>query len=195
MNRCARRNLQCIVEKAGMTLLEMLVYCAALAIVVNVCAMTFVHTSRLSVVGAAAVDRMNAIDAIRREFNESVRDASAIVDEFQGYHSDNHGLVLRLAPRESGIDRYAIFTVVPEKKHLCHRILAVHNGNLELESATSYPIDIAAVDIAYNADPPSRSNTVSFHVQLAAGHGDNRVGTEGMFVASLRAPGADGGRP
>jgi hypothetical protein len=154
--------------------------------------MLFAQTSRLSLIGANAVDCMDVIDTIRRDFDDTVHSASDVVDEVQGFLSDNHVVVLRLAPDPSHASRYAVFAVPGDTNRLCRRVISVRDGRMTLERATSYPIDVRSLDVTYDTAQPAQARTVSLRIQLELRHKDNRLGTTATFAASLRAHRAEG---
>lgn len=172
----------------GMTLLEMLAYTAALAVMVNICAVAFVQGNRVAQVGEAALARMDTAAEIERDFSTAVRGAVAIESEMAGFLSDTSAVVLRLPSDEgnAGSVRFVVFGArAGEPLHRTDYVMT--NGSLSLERHKNYPVPYEIVEFGYDRVPVDKARTVTIRLGLFRDRLDNRTGGGLTCTASLRA--------
>ena len=169
-------------ETAGTTLLEMIAYLFVLGIVINLCAQVFLSSSRLAAVGGAAVERIETLDGMQRDFRETVRECNGIVADVAGFASNENQAVLRMPDGE----RFVVFGAPEGVQRLSKRTIRVKDGVWDLERAETYPIDLSAFRFSYSGAGPEPSRSVTLHATAAGRARDNRAGKEVTVTATLR---------
>lgn len=112
-------------ETAGTTLLEMIAYVFILGIVINLCAQVFLSSSRLAAVeGGGAIERIETLDGMERDFRETVRECNGVVTDVAGFACDEKQAVLRLPDGE----RFVVFGAPEGVQRLCKRTIRVKDG-------------------------------------------------------------------
>ncbi len=169
-------------ETAGTTLLEMIAYVFILGIVINLCAQVFLSSSRLAAVGGGAIERIETLDGMERDFRETVRECNGVVTDVAGFACDEKQAVLRLPDGE----RFVVFGAPEGVQRLCKRTIRVKDGAWDLERAETYPIDLSAIRFSYSGAGPASSRSVTLHVTAAGRSRDNRAGKDVTVTATLR---------
>jgi len=171
-----------------MTLLEMLGYVAALALLINICAVAFVQGNRLMQVGQTALLRLDTMSGVQKDFQEAVRKSVAVEPSLFDVASGSSQVVLRL-PADVDRPGQTRFMVIGTGSgapfHLA--TYAAANGVLELERYKTYPIDFEIVQFTYDRPPGQDTRSVQLHLRLFKDRVDNRTGGGARITAALRA--------
>ncbi len=174
---------------AGMTLLETLGYVAALGIFVNVCAVGFVQASRLSQLSETTVLRLDAIDAIQRDFRDVVHRAVRVEPSLGPFNTTDQLIVLRMAG-DPGVTRFVVFgrrNGQPLEKTL----YTLTDGVLTLERHKTYPADFEVVRFQFPGGISGNPRQVILDLQTYQNRQDNRMGGGAHITATLRALGEE----
>lgn len=163
-------------SNAGITLLDTLAYVVIASILINLCLVAFLNSSRLSAVGTMALDRMNGIRQIEQGFAESVRASAGRVEQVGGFASGPDTLALATADP----NRFVVFTQVNQVPRLS-RLELVRNGeDFDVDRAFAYPVDLKVIEFTVD------SGSIALEIQLDREQADNRVGVTHRFLATPR---------
>jgi hypothetical protein len=166
-------------SNAGITLLDTLAYVVIAAILINLCLVAFLNSSRLSAVGTMALDRMNGIRQIEQAFSESVRASAGQVEQVGDFVSGPDTLAMATADPS----RFVVFTQVDETPRLS-RLELVRNGDMyDVDRAFAYPVDLKLIEFKMD------SGSIALEIQLDREQADNRVGVTHRFLATPRLTG------
>ena len=169
----------------GYLLLEVLVYVGIVGVGINLCAGLFISGARLSAVNTLALDRMNALNEIHREFGQAVRGAVAVVPECGPYKTGPGQVVLAYPPLD-GQRRYVVLGTVQDAEHLSKQDLVERDGVLEMHRQSTY--GLALEDISFSYDTPARLVRLDVVIQPEAGE-RRRAPVVHHFVAAPRGMG------
>ena len=141
-----------ITNNSGVTLLELLGYVLAFAIVINLALSLFLDSTRLNALGVEVLDKIGQTEEIRREFQEAVRECSSVCKQAGTFETGADQLVLQTQPdsAEGEQARYVIFQTVQSPKRLRKIVIAEKNGNLDTLSVVTYPLEVDLVKFAYD---------------------------------------------
>ncbi len=173
---------------AGMTLLELLGYVAALGILVNICAVSFVQSNRLAQVGETTLLRLDTLAAVQQDFTDAVHRAVSVAPALAGFSTNAEQVVLQLPPLpdEPEAVRFIVFGR-NGKDDLSMTTYAMANGKLVLERHQRYPVRFEVVNLAYDRPPGQGTRAVSLTLRIFQERRDNRSGGGATVTASLRA--------
>ena len=173
---------------AGMTLLEMMGYVAALALLINICAVAFVQGSRLTQVGETALLRLDTISDVQHDFMRAVHEAVAVEPALFGFASGPSQAVLRL-PTELEYPEQTRFMVIGGGSGVPLHISTYSATDSEptLERHRTYRVDFEVVQLAYDRPPGQGTRIVHLNLRLFADRLDNRTGGGARLTAALRA--------
>ena len=177
-------------DTSGMTLVELLGYCAALAVLVNICGMLFVQTQRMSEVGEIALERLDTMAEIQSDFSTAVRGAMRVEPSLAGFTSTADEVVLHKCPAAGDGDttRFVVFgRRLGQPLHMTEYSLT--GGQLQLERHKVYRVEFEVVQLAYGAMPVELARVVKLELRLFKERRDNRTGGGAHVVASLRGGG------
>ncbi|MCC6490619.1 MAG: hypothetical protein IT364_24245 [Candidatus Hydrogenedentes bacterium] len=175
---------------SGMTLVELLGYLAALAVLVNICGMLFVQSQRMSEVGETALKRIETVADIQSDFTSAVRGAQRIEPELAGFASTADEVVLLQCPEagDVGTVRFMVFGRRPgQRLHMTE--YSMREGQLQLERHKEYGVDFEVVQLSYATRPVERARTVALELCFFKDRLDNRTGGGAHIVATLRGGG------
>jgi hypothetical protein len=175
-------------DNAGMTLLEVLGCVAVLAIVINLAASVFISSTRLSILGTSALDKMWAIDEIRGEFVGAVHTSSGVCAGVADYRSGADQIVLEMA-RPSGekeVKRYAVFGLIGSDSRLGKLVLLEKNGKHSAERFVTYPLDLDSIRFKYDAKVPHEAHLVSLEIDVRNDGGKHKKRAPHTFTAAMR---------
>jgi hypothetical protein len=171
-----------------MTLLEMLGYVAALAMLVNICAVAFVQGTRLTQVGESALLRLDTIADVQKDFREAVRQSVAVEPMLHDFVTGPSQIVLRL-PSSTDQPEQTRFIVAGGGNGVPIHITrySIADGVLALERHKTYPVDFEVVQFTCDRPPGEGTRTVQLDLQLFRDRIDNRSGGGARITATLRA--------
>ena len=119
-------------NRAGYSLLELLVYVAVFAVAVNIFVSLLGTGSQLSALNTLSMSRMEGVREVQEEFTEYTRRASTVVSEVGEYKTGADRLVLKMPPeQEDGFD-YAVLGVLREANRFAVMGLAEKEGVMEV---------------------------------------------------------------
>lgn len=175
-------------RSAGMTILELLAYIAALIIITNVSLKAFIDISRLSSVAVTTLDKAKAVQELEKDFVTSVRDSRGVVDDVGSYRTTDKQLVLLQPDRENDSEsRHYIIWGIPDKYDRIVRLGVEENkGTFAVESCVNYPVSM--VSAAFEVSPGART-LVSLKTTPAKATGNGRAGADRTMIASMRCSG------
>lgn len=173
---------------AGMTLLEVLGCVAILAIVINLAASVFITSTRLSMLGTTALDRMWAVDEIRSEFAGAVRASTGVCSGVGRYRSGTDQLVLQMArPREQKeVKRYMVFGLIGSDSRLGELVILEKNGRHSAERFVTYPLDLDSIRFKYDANVPHEAHLVSLELDVRNDGGSHNRRAPHRFTSAVR---------
>ncbi|MCC6695780.1 MAG: hypothetical protein IT365_09135 [Candidatus Hydrogenedentes bacterium] len=175
---------------SGMTLVELLGYCAALAVLVNICGVVFVQSQRMSEVGEVALKRLETLAEIQSDFTTAVRGAQRIEPVLAGFASTAEEVVLLQCPKagDASTVRFVVFGLRPgQRLHLTE--YSMREGELQLERHKEYRVAFEVVQLSYATQPVEQARAVTLDLRLFKERIDNRTGGGAHIVASLRGEG------
>ena len=174
---------------AGMTLLELLGCVAILAVVINLTASVFITSTRLSVLGTTALDRMWAVEEIRSEFAGAVRASSGVCTSVGKYRSGTDQLVLRTArpTEQEGVKRYVVFGPIGADSRLSKLVIVEKNGKHSAERFVTYPLDLDSIGFKYDANVPHEARLVSLEISIRNEGSKHKTGAPHRFSAAMRS--------
>lgn len=175
---------------SGMTLVELLGYCAALAVLVNICGVVFVQSQRMSEVGEVALERLESVAEIQADFTTAVRGAQRIEPALAGFASTAEEVVLLQCPEadDASTVRFVVFGRRPgQRLHLTE--YSIQEGELQLERHKEYRVAFEVVQLSYATQPVEQARAVTLDLRLFKERVDNRTGGGAHIVASLRGEG------
>lgn len=136
-------------HRAGMTLLEVLIYLVVFAMVVNAAAVLFVATLRLHAHAGAAMDQRYVVDAFQRDFLETAAASMGAVPQAGEYIAPPGELLLRLPPSDESPEwpRFALWRLDALQRPTLQRF-AIHQGVWHVEYFKTYSLPVAAMECA-----------------------------------------------
>ncbi len=165
-------------NKAGYTLIEMLYYGAILAIVVNLAAGAFISSSRLFAYSTKALDRMQVLDEIGRDFAATVRKSSGVSEGVMNYRSGSDQVVLEVG------DEYIVFGRLGDKPQLNRLVIAEEDGDYQVKAIESYRRELEDIEFIYDASP---TNARLVSLSLVPGNdGRKNKAVPQKFSAAIR---------
>ncbi len=174
--------------KAGMTLLELLGCVAILAIVINLAASVFISSTRLSVLGTSALDKMWAVEEIRGEFVGAVRTSSGVCSGVGKYRSGTDQIVLETARPgdQKGVKRYVVFGPIRSDSRLDKLVIMEKDGKQSAERFVTYPLDLDSIQFKYDSNVPDRAHLVSLEINVRNEGSKQKTGRLHRFSAAMR---------
>jgi len=119
-------------NRAGYSLLELLVYVAVFAVGVNIFVSLLSNGSQLSALTTLSMARMEGVREVQEEFTEFTRRATEVVSEVGEYKTGPDRLVLKM-PSEPGAEiDYAVLGILQQANHFAVMGLAGKEGALEV---------------------------------------------------------------
>lgn len=119
-------------NRAGYSLLELLVYVAVFAVAVNIFVSLLGTGSQLSALNTLSMSRMEGVREVQEEFTELTRRASAVVPEAGEYKTGADRLVLKMSQAQEGSFDYAVLGVLREANRFAVMGLAEKEGVMEV---------------------------------------------------------------
>ena len=173
-------------RKSGYSLVEMLVYVSLLAVAFTLCMKIFVSGTRLSALNTLAMDRINGLAEVEREFRQAVRGAYAVVPKAASHKSDEQHVVLRLSLPEAP-PRYLVLGALRDPHHLSAMELAEQDGALTASKFVTYRVALAPITFEYDAPSPAEARLVRMTVMIHKAPGERMKNpVTHHFVAALR---------
>lgn len=168
-------------ESRGATLIEMLVGFFLIAIVLNLCATTFVRANRLATLTTARLLQGQALLEFGRDATRTIHCATRVVTEIGAF---------RTGPRQLVLETSAGFSVVgvAGDKLACWRIVE-RDGAYQIDDMDAYPVHFDDLTIALDAAEPSAARCATIHVIPVRGSNAEVLPAEHVIVAALRAQG------
>lgn len=161
-------------HSSGYTLIELLAYLAVFSVVVNLAATLFVSAGRLRMMGNEALERMQALDEIGKQFTETVQESAGAAPEADGYTTSAGTLVLRLPHNRFA----ALGRLRGDDRFVTTKFDAGAAGIPEFLETISYPVD----DVVFTVE---NGGAVTMRIRLQ--DRDARNGAEHTFVATPRS--------
>ena len=177
-------------DASGMTLVELLGYCAALAVLVNICGMLFVQSQRMSELGEVTLERLETMAAVQSDFTSAVRGAQCVEPALAGFTSTAEEVVLLQCPEagDASTVRFVVFGRGPgQRLHLTE--YSMRDGQLQLERHKEYRVEFDVVQLSYATQPVEQARAVTLDLRLFKERVDNWTGGGAHIVASLRGGG------
>jgi type II secretory pathway pseudopilin PulG len=129
----------------GATMVELVVYIAILAVMVNLAVGTFASAMRLNTRGMETLETARALGVVQEDFRRTVREAVALPDAAGIWTSDGDTLVIELAP-EGGNRRYAVFGVLDDPAQISRHLFSVRpDGSVEPLAMRTYNLNVGSV--------------------------------------------------
>ncbi len=119
-------------NRAGYSLLELLVYVAVFAVAVNLFVSLLGTGSQLSALNTLSMSRMEGVREVQEEFTEFTRRASAVVSEVGEYKTGADRLVLKMPQAQEGEFDYAVLGVLRESNRFAVMGLTEKEGAMEV---------------------------------------------------------------
>jgi len=173
-------------RRAGMTLIECLVYVAIFCVVVNLCVSVFLGMSRLSAMQTTALDRMREVEEVREVFSRAVRASYGVVAGVGAYKTGPDQLVLEMPsdPAAAKANHYTILGKLGKESRLARLELVANDGKYTSDSYVTYALPIDALRFQYD---PGQPRVVQCEVDVPnAAKKKNKPPVTYHFLASLR---------
>lgn len=171
----------------GMTLIELLVYVAVFAVVLNVSISVFVRATRLSLLGTRTVDEMRMIGRIGQDFTETVRGAKRVCAEAGPYTTTEDTLVVELPSPAGEGRRYAALGVLNPVPRFGKVEFTLKDGVLQVQRGITYPLDLDEARFEYNGSEPANTRSVSLRLLVKREVEAKKPRLGSTFQASMRA--------
>ena len=163
-------------KTAGYSLIEMLAYVGVLAVIINLGAGALVSVVRVNHVGMLALERIEGLEEIRREFRQSVRASTGVAADAGPFRSGVDQLVLEMPAdeREPATRRFTVFLFSPDKPNgeegvFLRKLVVVQDPSGDhAEALVCYPLRLDSVRFTYDADSPDRARLVTLTVTAGA---------------------------
>ncbi|NUM56294.1 MAG: hypothetical protein HUU46_21865 [Candidatus Hydrogenedentes bacterium] len=167
----------------GFTLWEMLVFATISVIMLNLCVVTFIQTTRVASLATDRAMRQQAFAQFSRDFSRTVRHASRVLPA-AGETSTGGAQVVLDTP-----DGPVVVGMAGGKPAIWELVL--DNGVWRVGRATAYPID-ATVRFKFDSMPVESARRVTMHVTGAPRKAPEDKTNLRVLVAAFRV---DGGAP
>lgn len=179
-------------QKAGYSILEMLGYIAVFAVILNLAVSLFISTTRLSAYATTAMDRIEGIEEVHREFADAVHEAVDVSPGVASYVSGGDRLVLELpqAPGGKGGARYAVLGDLKGNGRMAKLILTERDGAFETEYMATYGQIFVGIRFLYNTVEPAGARLVRLELEVDNATAKNTIPRVNTFAASLRGVGS-----
>lgn len=176
--------------RAGVSLLETLMYVVCLAIVMNVAAQVVLTCTRLSTYGVGVADRYAAAHHLESLFADAVREALAVAPGVARYTTGPTELVLEVVPKGEETRRYVVLgCFTPER--LSRLVLTEADGALAAESVETVPLDLTSLSFSLDRESgAARVATMTYRVKTSRGR--DVQAEPRHVVAALRSFGSVG---
>jgi hypothetical protein len=175
-------------SSAGLSLLEVLACAAILGVVINLCASVFVTSSRLSVLGTTALDRIHVVQEIRDGFISTVRESCAVVPTLSEYSSGSEQIILEMAqrPAQKAGKRYAILGRFGSESRLGRLKILEKDGKYSAEGFVTYPLEFDSIRFGYDKSTVHEARLISLEFDIK--NTGNRRGRRAAhkFTAAIR---------
>lgn len=173
---------------AGISLLEVLACAAILAVVINLAAGAFITSTRLSVLGTSALDRMQAVDEIRNGFTSTVRESCAVVPTLSEYSSGSEQIILEMAqrPAQKAGKRYAILGQFGSESRLSRLVVLEKDGDYTIASFMTYPLDLGSIRFSCDTGDMQGARLVSLEFDVKNERRVRRPRPAHKFTAAIR---------
>ena len=154
----------------GMTLIEMLVYVAILGVILNVCLVLFINSTRLSLIGMQGLERFNGTERIRAEFTETVRRSDSVVAAVGAYRTSEEVVIVRLSKNHSddAKTQYAVWGRIGKEDAFARLVLSEEENNLSIERFTPYALEMDGISFAYDQTPVEKARLVTLTISPTA---------------------------
>lgn len=146
-------------SNSGYTLLELLAAFTVMLIALNLCAGVVMKNTRLSAATTRALDSVNQLTEIEREFTQSVRESCGIVPAAGDYKTGKGRVVLRMTG-EDGTERYAVWGRLRQKDRISVLVLARKADTFDVERFVTYPLPVRRAEFRFNAAAPEKTRLV-----------------------------------
>lgn len=181
---CSR--LRDIRRDGGASLLEMIVYAAVLAVVVNLATGVFITSLRLGAFGGAALDTTHTTRELQRAFTDAVRASAGVASRLGDHQSSNTCLVLRMPPGPDATERYVVFGAFVQPDRLGKLAVAANNGAYAADSFVTYPREFESLRFSYDAPNPEEARRITLEIHPKQQTKADEPRTK-RFVASPRS--------
>ena len=168
---------------AGFSLLELLVIIAIFTMVVGLTARVFHSSTRLSAYILQNIEQVEAVETLRTEFAEAVRESAAVHDSLGPYTTGEEYVVLRHPPPENG-QEYTVFGRLPGQDALCRLDLLQTDGRLEPLGLEAFSLPCASAVFQYGPEPLDDPRTITLNIEATTNPGQKSKPY--LFTASLR---------
>lgn len=185
------------VSKAGMTLLECLMYVAIMGVVINISISLFRSSTRISAHGVAVLDRLNSGEEVRTAFLRTVHEAARVADGVAGYKTGGDRIVFEMPPAPEKPDErhYVVFGCVASKERVGRLNVSVKNGEAAAGDYISYALPVKTVNFEWASGEPAAARLVTARIQTKmTGARKDREPIIHTFSGALRCvPGGSAG--
>ncbi|GMW01302.1 MAG: hypothetical protein AMXMBFR84_24390 [Candidatus Hydrogenedentota bacterium] len=155
--------------RSGITLLELLVYLALSAMIINLAMTAFANVSRLHVYSQLSVHRQETVRAFQIAFASTVRESLGVVAKVGDHVTGDGLLILRMTPDDTGADRFALVGQVGRDRCLYIAEAYVRDGTLQYGISQRFDIEPEKVTFAFTGLDPVSSRSVSVSLEIAQG--------------------------
>ncbi len=177
----------------GITLIELLGCIAVLGVLINLAAGTFVSSVRLSQRATSAVERFSQMEAIQRDFTDTVRASSGILSAFGPHRTGAEQVVLGLPPRDDGAARAVVFGVLGKPGRVAKLVATQGASGYEIGEIITHERFFDCVRFTYEGEPGSPRCLVALELETHHTRPEGRPPTLHRFCATPRGV-APGGR-
>ena len=180
-----------------MTLIEVLGYIAIIAVVINLATSVFLSSSRLSAIGTAALDSVNAVEDIRDGFTSAVHRSSGVSAGIGEHRSGSERVVLTM-PRgsdEEAAHRYVVFGPLSSDSRLSKLVVIEQDGKLSAESFVTYSQALDSIRFSYDTADSSEAKLVMMDIETKRTVDRGRKRAPCRFAAAMRSVAGGRGAP
>ena len=172
-----RRRTNC----AGMGLLEVLLYCAIAVVVLNLCAVSFVQTTRLATLTTDRILRQQALTGFAQDFVRTVHGASRVLPSAGSAVTGEKSVVLETP------DGPVAVGVVNGLLGIWH--LQNDGNRWSVQRITTYPVAFRDVRFELDAADIGDARRITVHITGPARQEPDDTSNDRVIVAGLRLNG------
>ena len=174
---------------SGLSLFEVLMFSVLFVMLGAVAYSVFYNSVRLSAMHTSALDRIRAVETVREEFSQTVRESAGIAAGVGVHRTGADAVVLRIppSPENGAAPRYVVFGRILGKPPLVRMEVAEENGQYTTTSFSRYPLPAKAVHLDFDTADPLKARRVALEIEVPnAVKGKSKPSATYRFVAALR---------
>lgn len=169
-------------ESSGITMPEILMYVALSVVVLNLCTVTFVQTSRLSAAASQRAVQQQALSQFSRDVTSTVHNASRVLDRAGGAMTNDRQVVLETP---EGI---AVIGTAGTSPAIWR--LAQEGDAWRLTHVKRYSVGACEMSVALNSQDTAAARRVTFYLAGPPRKNPEDKANDRVIVAALRVNGA-----